>query len=83
MTQSWGKALGGLIGGALLGGAAAGLLALVGYTLYWKGGFEHMREEMIPIFLVLGSLGAMLGAAVGVAWSLSWIPIRDEPPSNS
>jgi hypothetical protein len=93
MNQSWGKAAGGLIGGALLGGAIAVILAIVGYTLYWRGGLENMGDrvipglnigvEMIPIFLVLGSLGAMLGGAAGVARALSWIPTRDEPRSGS
>ena len=93
MTQSWGKALWGLVGGALLGGAIAVILAIVGYTLYWRGGLENMGDrvipglnigvEMIPIFLVLGSIGAMLGGAAGVARALSWVPTRDEPPSET
>jgi hypothetical protein len=82
-----------VLGRAAVGGAigliAGVVLSLLLYTVFFQGGYQTMqdpvdpmRSQMIPIYIVLGSIGVMLGALAGAGSLLVQKGNSSEPPSR-
>ena len=70
------RVLGAACGGALLGAIIFGVLTWLGYNFFFPGGFRAMGEQSYPILVVFAGIGAMIGAATGVAWTFPDSPLR-------
>jgi hypothetical protein len=68
--------------GAVLGAIIAAILVIVLYTIFFQGGYRFMDAQMIPIYLVIGSIGAVLGAMAGAGAVLTRKENPNEPPSR-
>jgi hypothetical protein len=80
----WTKVLRRAFGGAVIAGIIAALLVYLLYTLFFQGGVRslHLGDQMIPIYIVIISIGVLLGALLGAATVLSAAPVTEEPPSQ-
>jgi hypothetical protein len=76
------EVLGRAVIGAVLGTIIAAIVVIALYTVFFQGGYRFMDAQMIPIYIVIGSIGAVLGAMAGAGTVLTRKENPTEPPSR-